>query len=716
MKNAWLTLGVAWLTACGGTTPYRSPQPEVGPDGQPPIQVGFLIVDGVYNTELTAPFDVLHHSMFRTEPGMRVFTVAPTRRTVVTFEGLRIQPDYGFADAPELDVLVVPSAHHSLDTDLENAELIQWVRAAGEGADLILSLCDGAFVLAEAGLLDGLEATTFPGDLEAFEQRYGSRLAAVHRDVSFVHDGKAITSPGGAVSFDAALYLHELYFGTEATRATARGLVLDWDRGAVAHVVAQGARRPRAPSEPLHLIVLHTNDVHGQLRPRRGRGGLRRLAARVAEIRAGLEPHQELLVLDAGDWFQGTPEGKVEGGAAFLRLLVDVGYDAMAVGNHELDHGVGHLEDLLAEVRPPALCANVFDPARDARAPWGEPYRIVERGGLRIALVGLLSTETPTITHPEARSLEYRDPVETLDALLAELEGRTDLVIPLTHLGLGDDVRLAEAFDLPLVVGGHSHTVLEKGREVSGTLVVQAGSKAQSLGRVDLWIEPGSGAVTAIEASLVGLEQELEPPEAFARACDALSTQTDAEMAVVVGSLAAPLDRRRGVGSSPAGNLITDAFRARAGTPIGIHNKGGTRTSLASGEVTRRELFELLPFDNTLVVLEPTGAQLWEALRRAVEDGGHSGLDVSGLTVVTSAVGGESAKLLAVELEGQPLVPSQTYRVATNSFLGQGGDGYFDAQVPLVLDTGLVLRDVLEQVLATESPLQPPTDPRFVVR
>jgi transcriptional regulator GlxA family with amidase domain len=155
---------------------------------------------------------------------------------VRTFEGLRILPDYTLGSAPPIDVLVVPSAEHSLDTDLENEALIRWVRGVGMRAQYVLSLCDGAFVLAKAGLLDGRAATTFPADVARFRELFGATVD-VREDVSFVHDGPAITSVGGAPSFEAALYLCELLYGAKAARGIGRGLVIDWVRDEVEHLV-----------------------------------------------------------------------------------------------------------------------------------------------------------------------------------------------------------------------------------------------------------------------------------------------------------------------------------------------------------------------------------------------------------------------------------------------------------------------------------------------
>lgn len=203
------------------------------------LNVAFLAVDGVYNSELVAPMDILHHTVFHTNKGMKVFTVAPSLAAITTFEGLRILPDYSYMQdsLPRIDVLVVASAEHSMDSDLEDENLINFVRTTGEKAQYVMSLCDGAFVLAKAGLIDGLESTTFPSDISKYREMFPQ--LTVHEDVSFVHDGKAITSAGGAKSYDPALYLSELLYGRKAARGIAGGLVIDWDVTKIKHVVVK---------------------------------------------------------------------------------------------------------------------------------------------------------------------------------------------------------------------------------------------------------------------------------------------------------------------------------------------------------------------------------------------------------------------------------------------------------------------------------------------
>ncbi|MBR9922038.1 MAG: glutamine amidotransferase [Bacteroidetes bacterium] len=205
-------------------------------------QVAFLIMDGVYNTELTAPYDIFQHTIFRDSiRPMEVFTVANTNEPVTTFEGLKVLPDYNYLkDAlPKIDVLVVPSAEHHLDSDLEDEAMIAFVQRAGAEAQYVTSHCDGAFVLAKAGLLDGVVCTTFPSDISAFREMFPE--LDVREDVWFVHDDKYITSAGGARSFEAALYLCEHLYGAAVARRLAQGLVIDWDLSEVPCIVTDSA-------------------------------------------------------------------------------------------------------------------------------------------------------------------------------------------------------------------------------------------------------------------------------------------------------------------------------------------------------------------------------------------------------------------------------------------------------------------------------------------
>lgn len=202
--------------------------------------VAFLIMDGVFNTELTAPFDIFQHTIFRDSiKAMNVFLVANTSEYITTFEGIRLLPDFNYLkdSLPQIDILVVPSAEHHLDTDLEDEKMLNFVKETADEALYVTSHCDGAFVLAQTGILDGKASTTFPGDIETYKKRFPH--LTIHKDVLFVHDGKFITSAGGAKSFEASLYLAELLYGKNIAQRLAKGLVIDWNLEEVPHIVVE---------------------------------------------------------------------------------------------------------------------------------------------------------------------------------------------------------------------------------------------------------------------------------------------------------------------------------------------------------------------------------------------------------------------------------------------------------------------------------------------
>ncbi len=216
------------ISACQPKSEKASIQIDPVAEGQS-FNAAFLMIDGVYNSELMAPYDIFQHTIFHTEGGINVFTVNQTMDTVTTFEGLKLIPHYSFdsPDLPEIDILVVPSAEHNMDSDLENETLINWVSEIGAKADYVMSLCDGAFVLAKAGLVDGKESTTFPTDIEKYRKSFPH--LTVHENVSFVHHDNLLTSAGGAKSYDVSLYLVHHLYGDQVAKGVGRGLVIDWE-------------------------------------------------------------------------------------------------------------------------------------------------------------------------------------------------------------------------------------------------------------------------------------------------------------------------------------------------------------------------------------------------------------------------------------------------------------------------------------------------------
>jgi len=238
-----LLLTIMLLTNCSSEQPKEHLEPSTIQrpeiiDGR--YNVAIFIMDGTYNTELTAPYDIFQHTQYREGiKSMNVFTVANTLEAIKTFEGMRLLPDFNYLSdsLPRIDIFVVPSAEHHLDTDLQDTAMLNFVRKVDKTALFMTSHCDGAFVLAKSGVLDGVEFTTFPGDIDKLKAMFPA--LTVHKDVFVVHDGKYITSSGGARSFDGALYLCELLYGKEIAQSLAGGLVIDWQLEEVPHIVVE---------------------------------------------------------------------------------------------------------------------------------------------------------------------------------------------------------------------------------------------------------------------------------------------------------------------------------------------------------------------------------------------------------------------------------------------------------------------------------------------
>lgn len=200
------------------------------------LTAGFVVLDRVYNTELTAPYDVLQHTVYRDSTQfIAPFIVSPDGAPVTTFEGIHVAAHYSFDDAPPIDILLVPSTGNSLGSDLQNERFMNWLGESARNAQYVLSVCYGGVPLAATGVLDGREATTFPSAQDQMATDFPA--VTVRRDVRFVADGPYITSVGGARSFEPALYLVDRLYGTETAARIADGLVLPWDLDAIPHAI-----------------------------------------------------------------------------------------------------------------------------------------------------------------------------------------------------------------------------------------------------------------------------------------------------------------------------------------------------------------------------------------------------------------------------------------------------------------------------------------------
>lgn len=471
-------------------------------------------------------------------------------------------------------------------------------------------------------------------------------------------------------------------------------------------------------AEGLELTVYHTNDIHGWILPRpasfyerdpsRPIGGA---AAFAAVVKKDKGPK---LVLDAGDWFQGTPEGTLSKGRALVDVFNTVPYDAVAVGNHDYDLGEANLRELVAASKVPVLAANVYRQA--ARVPYLKPWIVKEIAGVKVGIFGLITSNMRNLSFARnIAGLEFRREVgEARAAVKALRAAGATVVIALTHVGFeppdgpsfeGDQTLATEVEGIDLIVGGHTHTALKQPVKdaTHGTLIVQAGTTLSSAGVVTLEIDPATKRVVSSRGRLMDLWlDEIGEDPALAAVVARYKDATDQAFSVVLATAAAAMRRDRDR-ESPLGSWMADCARVWAGADVFLQNGGGIRADLAAGPVTLRDLFNLMPFDNRVVKLTMSGRQISDVLDHGVGMGRIA--QISGARVRYRRSAPRGKRLGEVLVGGKPLDPRGTYTLATLDFLVQGGDGYsvFSSAAKKEY-TNTLMRDVLREC-ALEHPL-----------
>ena len=494
----------------------------------------------------------------------------------------------------------------------------------------------------------------------------------------------------------------------------------------LAVTLATGAPVPAAPAGPVDLTVLHLNDTHGALLPfvYRGvtpemeMGGAAHFAALINEERA--KDPEGTLLLSAGDMFQGNAMSNRFYGAPMLEVMNLLRFDAMTIGNHEFDWGQKKLDEIHSRAQFPFLCANITD-AQGQTVVGSKPYIVLERKGIRIAIIGLSPPDIRKLTKPtNVLSLKTVDPAKAVKKILKELRPqKADLVLVLSHLGLEADKRLAKKVEgIDLIVGGHSHSVVRQPIRENDTLITQAGYFGVFLGRLNLRLDPRANPRLALldGSGLIPVTAGPDRPAdaEVARIVEAYHSRIRAEFAEVVGETTVNLIYS-GDGETVMGNLICDAMRASMNADLAIQNGGGIRAGIEQGPITREELFTVLPFDNLVVLVDLTGKQLWDLVAQA-NGGRRRTIQLSGARAVFEADAQKRLTLRSLEVNGQPVKPKSIYRVATNDFLYMGGEGVKPLETKTRPRFGPTVFDATMNYLKHNSPVSPVQEGRVVIQ
>jgi 2',3'-cyclic-nucleotide 2'-phosphodiesterase (5'-nucleotidase family) len=483
-----------------------------------------------------------------------------------------------------------------------------------------------------------------------------------------------------------------------------------------------------APASAVTVRVYHTNDVHGWIMARPAKGDPARMIGGAAAFKAIVDGDKgPKLALDAGDWWQGTPEGTLSKGDAVAEVFNAVGYDAVEIGNHDFDDGAESLKALIPKLKMPVLAANIYG-ADGERVPWARPRVLLTVAGVKFGVFGLLTSHMDRLAFPKnIAGLTFRREIDEARDQVAALKAEgADVIIALTHVGFeepnkpkfeGDQTLAREVAGIDLIVGGHSHTPLRRAwRDPEhGTLVVQAGSYLQKAGRATLEIDDKTRRVTASSDELLDLQPALGEDPAVAAIVKRREDEVGESFKLVIATAAAALDRGAPDRESNLGSWMADCYREYTGADAAFQNGGGIRADIPAGPVTLRTLFSVMPFDNAVVTLKMSGAELRSALDHGV--GSARLVQVGGLTAGFHRARRRHERLDAVTVDGAPLDDKKTYAVSTLDFLVAGGDGYTEfakAQMETADGkSGTLAREVLRRCAEKQKLIAPPAPGRL---
>lgn len=486
-----------------------------------------------------------------------------------------------------------------------------------------------------------------------------------------------------------------------------------------------------------HIVILHTNDVHGAIDN----------YASVAALKDAYEAAgAQVLLMDAGDFSQGSTSVNVSEGATAVELMNMAGYDVATTGNHEFDYGYANLKTLMEQAEFPILAANAF--TAEGELAMDEANHTFQLGDVTVGVFGLATPETATKAHPAklegvtflAEEELFACAQEQVDELTA---AGCDYIIALGHLGIDAESTGNRSIDLlenvtgiDVFIDGHSHsTQSDIAEETNGTgmvgdtVLTSTGTKLESVGVVDI------AADGTIDASTISME-ELNATEGFtpdqdiATRVSEINAQIEEDMGQVIGTSEVDLDGvRENVRASETnlGDLITDAMLWQAGqdneeVDAAITNGGGIRASIAAGDITKKSVNDVLPFGNTLYVVELTGAELLEALEASTyctPEPVGAFPQVAGIefTINTGAAydagenypgttyaGPNSINRVTIQtVGGQAFDADATYTIVTNDFLAAGGDTYYAfSAAESGYDTGISLDQVVMDYITEE--------------
>ncbi len=470
-------------------------------------------------------------------------------------------------------------------------------------------------------------------------------------------------------------------------------------------------------AEEVELRIYHINDVHSRVEEGSYSGmGYAKISTLVDK---GRREKENVLFLDAGDSFHGQIIANINEGESIAYILNLMNLDALTLGNHDFNYGQDRLTELASTTDFPLLAANLSrDDGNDIS--FKDDYFIKEYEGLKVGVFGLVTPETRYKTHPKnVEGLIFGDPAVAAQEMVDELRNQVDVLIALSHLGISEEseytsIDVAENVDgIDLIVDGHSHHELPNGQLVNDTMILQAGEYAKNLGMVDLIVDNGQIKDMKVSMYTKEMAEDVKPDPIIELVVERLNRANEAITSQVVGTTNVELNGEREnvrTGETNLGNLITDAMKWKLDADAAITNGGGIRASIDSGEITQGEVITVLPFGNTAMAIELSGADLKAALEHGVSQyPAEEGLfpQVSGIEFTFAGDAEPGNRVQEVWVGGEPLNEDENYVVVTNDFMKAGGDGYsMFTDAPIVSEAG-GLEEVVMEYIEETGPVAP---------
>ncbi len=476
--------------------------------------------------------------------------------------------------------------------------------------------------------------------------------------------------------------------------------------------------------EPVSLDILTVNDFHGALLEENKNPGAAKLGKWLKDEEA-TNP-DGTLILSAGDMSQGSIDSNLLYGKTVIKAMNEMGFDAMAVGNHEFDWGLDNLKNQAAWAEFPILTANVTNKKTGHSLEGSKPWVIVERMGVKIGIIGVTTMEITDKVNPKIISACKIDKsAEIVNRLVPELKQKgVQVIIVLGHLGgyqdndkttiTGEITELANAITgVDVLVAGHTHQKIAG--YINGIAVVQAYYNGRAVGHITLKYSPQTKKVVSVIPSLIDL-----PPPGLTEDARVKAIINDGQKEIgpvkneIIGKTSGDLSHQSEK-VSVLGELVTDIMRQETNADIAFQNGGGLRTNIPVGEITVGKLWEVMPFDNTLILMDMKGGQILNVLQHGINNPKYQSLQYSGIKVKYDALLPPDKRIVEVTLpDGSVLNLEKTYRVVTNDFMAEGGDGYtIFKEGSSVIDTHRLVRDVLIEAIKKIKTMDFKGDDRF---